>query len=153
MSMIKLEVTQTVLNTPATGIIPTGLTVDGRSGWNIQGIKLLFENASACVTQVAKCTANIQLNTEAGSQGFTDNDSITFMSYQFQGIAASTSAHQIFPVQQEDLIIPRTTVQPNLFVFLNTTGMVATASFGIVVFYEIIKLTDLEVMRLMQGGA
>jgi hypothetical protein len=96
---------------------------------------------------------NVQLNTESSAQGFLDNDSVYQFMYQFRGVAASTSGIQVDSERIVTFVQPRLTVQPNLYINVSSAGMTVGNTIYVEVFYEIVKLTDIEVMRLMQGGA
>jgi hypothetical protein len=153
MSEMKVTLQQLTVNASTSLTIPTLLTVDGRAGWSIVGISMLVNNWEGCVVPTADCSLQIQLNTETGQQTFTDPDNIALVIFGTSGIAASTSAFQINNRQDIVLPIPRLTVQPNLYLSVTSTGLAVGAVIHASIFYEITKLTDLETMRLMQGGA
>jgi hypothetical protein len=153
MSSIKTSIVQSTLNSTVEITLPTGLTVDGKAGWNIQGVRFLWANAAQCVTPVADCMLFIQLNTETGNQQFTDKDNIIYGIMASSGIAASTSSFWVDGNYQQVLPVPRLTVQPALFLNVSSIGLIINASIYAEVFYDVVKLTDLEVMRLSQGGA
>lgn len=146
-------ITQTAANAPAVVQITTNLTVDGRQGWNITGLRWTFTNIAAAITPIATCNAQIQVNTEAGNQAFDDPDSIFLVNTGAHGIAASTSSVYIPATGTQVLPEPRTTVQPIIYIALDSIGMTQALSVGVEITYEIVKLSDIEVMRLLQGGA
>jgi hypothetical protein len=143
----RVVLTQTGVDVESSLVIPTGLTVDGRLGWSITRMRAIWNNMSSIPPTVVSATLNVQLNTEVGSQLFSDVDSIGMISYKLRGIAASTSANQLFP-----MVEPRLTVEPNLILLLasGTTGLANAVSFEFQ--YEQVKLSDMDVMRLLQGG-
>jgi hypothetical protein len=153
MSSFKQTVSQAIVNTAVEKVIDTGLTVDGKAGWNIQGVRFLWHNAMQSVVPTADCFLTIQVNTETGDQEFMDKDSVFTTTMGVSGIAASVSAMWVQPEFQQALIIPRTTVQPSLYLRLSSNALAVQASVHIEIYYEVVKLSDLEVMRLMQGGA
>lgn len=148
----KYKVLQTATNTNIELVVPTLLTVDGKMGWNIKRFTTTLTDIAG-VVPTAKGIINCQLNTETGSQTFTDADSIAMNMYFFQGIAASTSAGQIDPHAEWISVDGRLTVQPNLYITLVTSGLTAVQGIYVELEYETVKLTDMEVMRLLQGGA
>jgi hypothetical protein len=152
MSQIKKAVVQSGLNTLTSVMIPTGLTVDGKSGWNIKRITAKFASPES-ISSAVDTFVFLQLNTEAGSQSFEDNDSVAYLMWFVSGMAGSTSAFQLMPSEQWNSDLGRLTVQPNLYITVSSQGLVSAAVFYVEVEYEVVKLTDLEVMRLMQGGA
>jgi hypothetical protein len=148
----RVVLTQTGVDVESSLVIPTGLTVDGRLGWSITRMRAIWNNMSSIPPTVVSATLNVQLNTEVGSQLFSDVDSIGMISYKLRGIAASTSANQLFPMVEYVLMEPRLTVEPNLILLLasGTTGLANAVSFEFQ--YEQVKLSDMDVMRLLQGG-
>jgi len=150
---IKVALGQSTMNTPAELLIPTNLTVDGRTGWSIIGMRYSVQPLHNAVPATANSNVFIELNTETGNQLFTDNDSILYEVLQFTGVAASTTARQIFGNTERRLVEPRITVQPNLYLYLTSSGLTAPVTAYVEVIYDIVKLSDIEVLRLMQGGA
>ena len=57
------------------------------------------------------------------------------------------------PVKRNVLLEPRVTVQPQLIFRLESTNTGQANNVVIAVYYDIVKLTDLEVLRLLAGGA
>jgi hypothetical protein len=153
MPSVKNFVIQSAANVNAQVALPTLLTVDGKSGWAINGVKFSVTNIGAAVIPTADCFAQLELNTEAGTQSAIDNDSVCVEYIAISGIAASTSAFVVPVTYTAVLPSPRITVQPNLYLFVSSIGMASGLSVVAEVFYEIVKLSDLEVMRLLQGGA
>lgn len=153
MAELKSVLTQSVANGTTEVLIPTGLTIDGRAGWNISGVRFLIPGLNVGVVPTADCNVFMQLNTETGDQIPTDNDSIVYDVAAFSGIAASTSGFQVNSTFLTVLPEGRLTVQPDLYFRVSSVGMTAALTVYLVVSYEVVKLTDMEVMRLMQGGA
>jgi len=154
MSSIRTSLSQAVVNTEIELAIPTGLTVDGRAGWSVTGVFIDFVNAALAVSQVEPLSSvTVELNTESGGQSYPDKDLITFDVFQFSGAVGAASFVQLDGRSRSVLPIPRLTAQPNLYVYLNSYGLVNPATIHVEVFYDIVKLSDLEVMRLLQGGA
>jgi len=151
-NIIKSVITQATLNTDVALTIPTLLTVDGRLGWNIKRFKTTITMPSSIVP-TSDATITVQLNTETGLQSFTDADNVCQSLYLFNGIAASTSGFQVAPHQEWVSDVGRLTVEPNLYVVLSTTGLAGVMIAYTEIEYETVKLTDMEVMRLLQGGA
>jgi len=153
MSYIKKSLAQTGANATTELAIPTLLTVDGKAGWSILGMDIYVSGLGAAVNAVADGQCLIELNTEATPQSYDDPDNIIFHQFQFSGITASTTALQVFGGEQVRLILPRLTVQPTLYLNISSSGLLTAVTANIQIVYEIVKLSDIEVMRLMQGGA
>lgn len=153
MSSIKQTLVQTASNATTSVEIATGLTVDGKAGWSITGMRFSLPNLSAGHVATVDCNVFIQVNTETGNQVFVDKDSIFNQCLQFSGIAASTTSLQVFGDGTVVLPLPRVTVQPTIYLTVISNGMAVPLQADIELYYEIVKLSDLEVMRLLQGGA
>lgn len=143
---------QTVLNTPAEVVIPTLLTVDGQMGWKINRVWATI-NTAAAISSAADANIELAVNTETGAQLFTDPDNICTLNWVFNGTAASTSAFQVVPDTEWSVADGRLTVQPNLYVRISSGGMIGMCAANFQIEYETVKLTNMEVMRLLQGGA
>lgn len=151
MLTIKEVFTQTAINAANEFTIPTLLTVDGRTGWNIKRVRVALASS---VGIVAAASSNIlcQLNTEVIKQSFDDPDNIANLQWATVGTAASTGA---FPVDLDREWVSeagRLTVEPNLYVHIESTGLTAAMTFNFLMEYETVKLTDMEMVRLLQGG-
>jgi hypothetical protein len=153
MPSVKNFVIQATPNADAEVAIPTLLTVDGKSGWMITGVKFSVTNLAQATIPTADCSAIMELNTEIGSQSAVDNDSVAIEYIAVSGIAASVSAFQLQTTYNAVLPSGRLTVQPNLYLHVKSLGFLSGLAIVAEVFYEIVKLTDMEVMRLLQGGA
>jgi hypothetical protein len=153
MLSLKQLLNQTVINTPIELAIPTDITVDGRTAWSVVGMNYNVRRLNAAVPNVSNSTVTVELNTETGDQTFTDKDSIIFDQLQFHGIAASTSSFYVPSGKSITLINPRITAQPDLYLRLDTSNLTATVELSVEIVYELVKVTDLEMMRLLQGGA
>ena len=152
MTIIKQQVLQTTPNQTVFAQLPTLLTVDGKQGWKIVHVAAHFVSANF-VSPLVDTVIDFQLNTETGIQGFADADNICNLNWRISGIAASTSAFQLATKQEWSSDIGRLTVQPILFMALYTEGLTAAAYVNVEVEYELVRLSDMEVMRLLQGGA
>jgi hypothetical protein len=153
MASAKINVTQSGANVDGEVLLPTLLTVDGKSGWLITGVKFSIGNLPFAVIPTADCQATMELNTETGLQSAIDKDCICIEYAAFSGIAASTSSYQVQTTYNAVIPEGRLTVQPNLYLHISTVGFSAALNVICEVFYEVVKLTDMEVMRLLQGGA
>jgi len=149
----KVKLVQTGTNVTSEVAIPTYLTVDGKQGWSIIGVDLNVAGLGTIVPATASSQILVELNTETGIQNWEDPDNVIYHQLQFRGIAASTSAIQLFGDASIRLLEPRVTVQPNLYLNISSNGLTAVATVYMSVVYEVVKLTDMEVMRMLQGGA
>jgi hypothetical protein len=150
--ILKYILQQSTANVDAIVTVPTLLTVDGKMGWEVTRVRAYLADVSGVVS-TTDITMSIQLNTETGLQGFTDPDQICALGYLFQGTAGGTSAFQVNPIAEWFSEAGRITVQPNLYLLLHTIGAGAVVIAGVEIEYRTVTLTNLEVMRLLQGGA
>jgi hypothetical protein len=144
------SITQTAPDTFTEAAIPTRLTVDGKTGWRLVELSVFFENGNT-LSLVVDCSATLILSTESGLQSFIDPDYVVSTDWAINGTALSTSS--VMVDRHRAVSCERVTVQP--FVYLqcdsSSTGVACVMSYRLA--YELVKLTDLEVMRLLQGGA
>ena len=149
--ILKGSVTQGGADTFTAATILTGLTVEGKSGWLIKGLKAFWSNGytAAAADYLAACV----LSTIATATNPNADDEITRVSWGCQNTAGVAVAFGFEPVKLAYILEPRLTVQSDLYIHANSTG---TGLGNIIYFeieYEIVKLTDIEVLRLMVGGA
>jgi len=150
---LKVAVVQLTANATIVVEVPTMLTVDGKTGWNILGLHVSYPQLGVHTPMNTNSSITLKLNTETGIQSFPDNDNILTQNVMVNGSASSASTVQLQPNHSIVLPSPRLTVQPILYLQLASTGATAPVQANVTLFYETQKLTDLEVMRLLQGGA
>lgn len=143
-------VTQGGADTFAAATIDTNLTADGKAGWEIIALSGYFTNGEAGAA--ADSDANLILATQATITTFDQDEEIYRLNWAVANTAGVAVAYPVQLVKREILIEPRLTVQPNLYVQAATTATGLTCVFAYEIHYNIVKLTDLEVLRLLQGG-
>ena len=151
MPRIKGVVTQGGNDTFTAGTIDTGLTADGKVGWEITGFKAFWSNGYTAAA--ADAIANAVLATIATVTTFDSDDEIARVSWGVQNTAGVAVAMTFDPIKVADFAETRVTVQPNIYVHAASTTTGITGVIYYEVDYEVVKLTDLEVMRLLVGGA
>lgn len=153
MYYIRKILTQGGADTTATAEIATGLTVDGKSGWRIDFISAYIPLINTAVT-TADTSVSILLTTDGIATKPTDEEVIVGAYRATAGTAASTSSYVVDPVIiGRPVIEDRITVQPILHLALSSTATGATLVGYFIIAYELVKLTDLEVMRLSVAGS
>lgn len=142
---------QSVADTTTSASIDTGLTVDSKTGLSIFALEVYWSNGESAVA--ADWELNVQLNTDTGTQLPNAADNICSIMWGVQNSAGVAVAVPYEPQKQVILLEPRLTVQPTLYIVITSalTGQTNTVYYR--AFYETVKLTDLEVMRLLVGGA
>lgn len=151
MPSIRQLVTQGGNDTFTSVAIATSLTVDGKSGWQINGIRAYWVDGAAVAAADHSIDATIQTISTVVTPA--DDEWIENVSWGLQNTAGVAVAVPYEPTKEHFLAEPRVTVQPNLYVAVRSAGTAQANDIIIEVFYEIVKLTDLEVLRLLAGGA
>lgn len=151
MPSIRTLVTQGGADTFTSVAIDTNLTSDGKTGWNILGIRALWVDLAAIAAADHTLYASVQ--TESTVLTFADEELIDEVGWGLQNTGGVAVAVAVEPIKEHFLFEPRVTVQPTIYVAVASTSTSGTNDVIIEVFYEVVKLTDLEVLRLLAGGA
>jgi len=151
MSQVALLVTQGGADTFTAGSIATGLTADGKAGWSILGFAAFWVDGASIAA--ADWSLSAKLATIATTTTFGSADEVERLSWGLQNTAGVAVAVPYEPVRRVMLEEPRITVQPLLYCQVESAGTANANDIIFKVFYEIVKLTDLEVLRLLAGGA
>jgi hypothetical protein len=151
MALYRGVLTQGGADTFTAAQILTGLTVDSKAGWQINGFKVFWSNGYLGAAQDAM--ANCVLSTLATVTTPNQEDEIARVTWGIQNTAGVAVAMGIEPIKQALVTEPRVTVQSDLYVHGSTVTTGLTNIFYFEISYDIIKMSELEVMRLMIGGA
>jgi hypothetical protein len=150
MTIIKTQIVQTGTNATTEVLIPTNIVVNGKAGWSITTFRVWVISV---LVAAAGQELKVQLNTETGIQAFTDKDLVSQVVTRVIGTAAGAGVFNTISGIAVPFLENRLTVAPNLYVNVSSVGLLAAATIGVEIQYDIVKLTDLEVMTLLQGGA
>jgi hypothetical protein len=144
-------ITQGGADTFTIATIDTNITADGKSGWEIQAFSAYYANGETAAA--ADSDFNCVLATQATVTTFDQDEEIYRLNWSVANTGGVAVAYPLNLVKREQFIVPRLTVQPALYVHASSTltGLANLVYFEIA--YDIVKLTDLEVLRLLQGGA
>jgi len=142
---------QSGANTFTQATIDTNLTIDGRTGWAITGFKCW---ASTLYTEVT--TADYTLAGILATQATTvttpdDNEEIARIQWA-NNFSTAAVAYPVEPIKLAEMLETRLTVQPQLYFGIDSAGLTAAARIYYEFSYDIVKLSELEVMRLLVGG-
>jgi hypothetical protein len=151
MSTKKGVVTQTGADAYTSLAIPTGLTADGKAGWEITGLIAYWSNQE--VLAPADMELDAILATISTVTTFDSIDEITRINFGISNTAGVAVAFPIDMIKQAIIQEPRLTVQPNVYLNVSSTLTGGTNVVYWELAYNIVKLTDLDVLRLLQGGA
>lgn len=150
MPSVKKLVTQSGNDTFTTAQISTGLTVDGKAGWSIVAIEAYWSDGAAVAA--GDWYLNAKLATVSTSTSFVDDDEIARLDWGMQNTGGVAVAVPFEPFRGLSLAEPRVTVQPILYVGVESSGTSQANDVIFRVYYDIVKLSDLEVLRLLAGG-
>ena len=151
MALLRLSVTQSGVDTQTDASIDTNLSVDGKTGWSITGMRAIWTNGQSAAA--GDQTVMVSLNTEVGGFAETDSENIAVARWMAQNTGGVAVCYPIYPVVDDFLLEARVTVQPNLFVSVDSGATGIAVSAIVIIQYEIVKLSDIEVLRLLAGGA
>lgn len=151
MSKINQLVTQSGADTSTWVAIPTGLVVDGKAGWSITNMEAYWVDGMSVAA--VDYTVNGVLSTVNTATAFGDDDEIARVSWGLQNTAGVAVAVPFEPIKKNQLFEPRITVQPTIYVGIISQTSAQANDIIFVVNYDIVKLTDLEVLRMLAGGA
>jgi len=144
-------VTQGGADTFTAVAIPTALTVDGKSGWQVNGVRAYWVDGAAVAA--ADHSLDALILSDGVTHTFADDEWIDSVSWGLQNTAGTAVAVPFEPMKEHLLVEPRVTVQPNIYAAVKSAGTGQANDVIIEVIYEIVKLSDLEVLRLLAGGA
>jgi len=152
MALVKGSVTMSAANTLTVATIDTNLLVDGKTGWEIRGF---LGYASTLEVQVlADIEASLVLATIPTITTMDMEDEVARCAWQIMVTGAVDAAIYVPDgIKQAVMIQPRVTVQPQIYVQAVTTGYTNPGTFYWMLEYEPVKLTDIELLRLLVGGA
>lgn len=143
-------VTQGGADTFAAGTIETNLTADGKSGWEIIAFSAYYTNGETAAA--ADSDVNCILAVQPTITTFDQDEEVYRLNWSVANTAGVAVAYPLSLIKRELLIQPRITVQPNIYVQVASTLSGIANVMAYEVHYNIVKLTDLEVLRLLQGG-
>lgn len=143
-------VTQGGADTFIASAIDTNLTADGKSGWEIVALSGYYTNGETAAA--ADSDVNLVLATQATITTFDQDEEIYRLNWAVANTAGVAVAYPVPLVKRELLILPRLTVQPFIYVQVASTSSGLANAIAYELHYNIVKLTDIEVLRLLQGG-
>ncbi len=150
MSVIRQQVTQSG-NDTFTAVELNLPALDGKSGYQFVGIRAIWENGNS--SPAADVYLDAYLQTEATVLAYADEELLGMVSWGVQNTAGVAVAVTYEPQKDTLFMEPRVTVQPSIYV---AVGSAATGQANIVTIeavYEKVKLSELDYLRLLAGGA
>lgn len=146
----------TGVNTYTEAAIPTGITPEGGYGFRILDVEVAADMAGSVFSGALYAGIEMQLTKESvGAMiGFDDarvlaylkRDSVTGSAIANDGTIFSNEWPWELNMSGEVL-----TVSPNLYLGLDSFGATAQITFNYRVYYDLVKLSELEILRILQG--
>lgn len=143
--------TQGGADTFTTTTIDTNITVESKSAISISHMEVFWDNGEAVAA--ADWEMNVILATAPSLTSFNAADEIARVSWGLQNTAGVAVAVPYEPMKFYTLPESRVTAQPILYVQASST---LTGQANIVrwrIYYEIVKVSEIELLRLVVGGA
>ena len=151
MAKVRQLVTQSGADTFTAVAIDTSLTVDGKAGWSILAISAYWVDGAAVAA--ADYSIDALVLADGVTHTFADDEWIASVSWGLQNTAGVAVAVGYEPMKSMVLTQERITVQPNIYAAVKSAGTAQANDVIIEIEYDIVKLSDLEVLRLLAGGA
>jgi len=151
MGIKRIKVTQGGADTFTATAIDTNLTSDGKIGWLITKVKAFWENGYSAAA--ADQTISAILASQATVTTPVDTEELARVNWAVANTAGVAVAYPV-ELQKEIMAAPdRVTVQPTLYAQVSsaTTGLTNVMYFEIE--YDEVKLSEVEFLRLLVGGA
>ena len=152
MSILRGATTQGGADTFTQTAIDTNLTADGKAGWEVISFRAFWPGMY--LLAAADMTLSAILSTQATTVT-TLNQAAEIARVNF-AIANTAGVAVAFPVEQtktDVLIEARITAQPLLYVSISSATTGGTNAVYWELEYNIVKLSDVETLRLLVGGA
>lgn len=151
MPEIRRLVTQSGADTETRVAIPTGIDADSRAIWNIVGISALWKDGAAVAAADFSLLAYIS-TLDASFDG-ANVDYMAPLGWGLQNTAGVAVAVPYEPFKS--LVYPngRATAQPSIYVGVYSSGTSQANDVVISVHYEIIKATEMEILRMLVEGS
>jgi len=127
------------------------LTSDGKAGWQINSIEVNWIDGQSVAA--ADWYAYGIVSTIAAITTFADDDEMGRIGWGLQNTGGVAVAVPYEPIKRQELFEPRVTVQPFIYLGVSSSGTAIANDMIFRINYEIVKLSDIEVLRLLAGGA
>ena len=149
MSMIRQRVTQSGADT-FTAVALALPALDGKSGYQFNGLEVYSTNGNTIAA--VDFVLNAELQVQSTVALFTDDELIARIGWGVQNTAGVAVALPFETRKELSLFEPRVTVQPLIYVGISSSGTAIANVIDFRVYYEVIKMTELDYLRLLAGG-
>jgi len=151
MPILRQKVTQTGADTFTVAAIDTNLSSEGKVGWAIKSLKAFWENGYTAAA--ADQTISAIIASQATVTTPSDPEELARVNYAIANTGGVAVAYPIDLQKKIDAAEDRVTVQPILYAQVSsvTTGLTNVMYFELE--YEEVRMSELEFLRLLIGGA
>jgi len=150
MPSIKTLVTQTGNDTFTSAALALP-DLDGKTGYKLNGLKAYWVDGAAVASADHSLDAVIQVASTVLTA--VDDEWVVSVSWGLQNTGGVAVAVPYEPVKVELLFEARLTVQPTIYAAIKSAGTAQANDVIFELFYEFTKLSELEYLRLLAGGA
>ena len=149
--VLKKLVTQSANDTFTQAAIPTYIEANGKSGWQINAIEAYWVDGISVAAGDWKLNAIVSVQDSVTT--FADDEEIGRLSWGMQNTAGVAVAVPLEPLRGMALLTPRITVQPYIYAGVESSGTSQANDVIFRIYYEQVKLSDGEVVKMLLGGA
>lgn len=150
--IIRGVTTQSGADTFTQTLIETNLTASSKAAWQINKVRAFWTNGytAAAADQMMSAVLATRITTVTT---MNESEELARVSWAVANTAGVAVAYPFEPIKELVVPMDRITAQPFLYMGCSslTTGLSNVIYWEIT--YEIVKLTDIEVLRLLVGGA
>lgn len=151
MTILRGTLIESVAGTFVQATIDTNISIDGKYGWEITGFKAFCSTLYTEVT-TSDYTINAILSTQVTNPtAMSDSEELARINWS-NNFSTASVAYPVEEIKLAQMLETRLTVQPQIYVGLDVDGTAAVSRIYYEISYNIVKLTELEVMRLLVGG-
>jgi len=127
-------------------------SLDGKSGYEFRAIEVYWKNVESAAAADYEVYVAVQKVSGALGERIGIDDWIVGVSWAQQNTGGVAVAVNTEPYKSQVLISPITTVSPDLQLVIVSGATAQTNQFGVIVHYDLVKLSELEYLRLLAAG-
>ena len=126
-------------------------SLDGKSAYLLEGARCCWYDCHSVAAADWRLFAYVAV--EDAALNPNDDEWVMDVSWACQNTGGVAVALTVEPTKQTQLILPRATVQPYVYCVVDSTATAQANDVYFEVFYSIQKLSEIEYLRLLAGGA
>jgi hypothetical protein len=125
--------------------------LDGKTAYSFTGIRVYWQDCQTVAA--ADWQVKVQLQSRETAAGVNNDEFIDAVAWAVQNTAGVAVAVPVEPFKEHFLSEPRVSVQPDIYLYGYSTGTAQANDWIVEVQFDIIKISELEYLRLLAGGA